>query len=181
MTFTISKDGLAEHYKHVQRIRQEHGKKPFFAVREIGNRTVKEAKMLANKRVMRRSGRYEGSIHLSEMKQGKQEQAIIGSYMAYAPAIETGIQNPVMIFPKNGKVLAWKSNRIWNIKTKKERTTKVKSHVTKSGEQEYEFMVFSKWAMQKRRPGKWILRDAIFNIAKEHIPIIMKYLQKPVK
>jgi hypothetical protein len=152
----INKSGLERHYEHIQRIRKEHGAIPAIAVREIGNRTLREAKILATDRINRgaNSGAYRRSINVQFPKNGKNMIALIGSHMEYAPYLEEGT-----------------------------RAHSIGSAVKIKGVG-FRFIGKSKKGKGKIHPGtkaKWILRDAILNIAPFHVPIIMKYLSKPSK
>lgn len=153
MAIGISKSGLEKHYAHVQRIRKEHGAIPVQAVREIGNRTLREAKMLANERAFYK-GFYQRDLNMQMYRDGKNDVAVIGSHMEYAPHIEYGTKpHPI-------------------------------GHAVKIGGVGWRFIGLSKNGKGKIHPGtkaRWVLRDAIFNLAQFHVPIIMKYLSKPSK
>jgi hypothetical protein len=101
--------------------------------------------------------------------------------MAYAPYLEYGTK-PHIIRPKRaGGVLAWQSRKFSSMKTKQIRTTKVFSHTTPKGNPKYKNMMFTPIVHHPGTKAKWILRDAILNIAPFHVPIIMKYLSAPSK
>ncbi len=179
MAIGINKSGLERHYEHIQRIRKEHGAIPAIAVREIGNRTLREAKMLAKISVNKgaHSGAYRRSINMQVLKQGKNDVAVIGSHMEYAPYLEEGTR-PHIIRPKNGKALAWKSTRAV---VKEFRGKGAKKSSGGEYQKSSRWMMFAKYVKHPGTKAKWILRDAILNIAPFHVPIIMKYLSAPSK
>lgn len=181
---TISKDGLKEHYKHVNALLSRGKAIPRQAIDDIGYLTLREAKLLATDRINRgaNSGNYRRSINVDYRGSKDTYSAIIGASSNYAAHLEYGTQ-PHIIRPKiAGGVLAWKSPRFSSLKTKSERTSRIavssniKSHRTK-----YANMLFTKVVHHPGTKPKWILRDAIFNIAPQHIPIITHYLQGGAK
>lgn len=172
----ISKDGLTEHYNHVNDLIRRHKNVPRQAVNVIGNLTLREAKQLATDRIKKgaKSGNYRRSINVQYRGEDMTYSAIIGANTEYAPHLEYGTRPHIIRPKKAGGVLAWKS-------VKTERTTRVKAGLTKKGKQKYTNMLFTKYVNHPGTKPKWILRDAIFNIAPQHIPIITHYLNQGAK
>lgn len=185
---TISKDGLKTHYEHVQKLLAGHKGVPRDACKVIGNLTLREAKTLLKQRLKpwsnsfhTNSGNLGRSINITFQGNKSDAAAIIGSYAHYAPHVEYDTKPHIIRPKKAGGVLAWQSRVFSSLKTKGIRTTKVFSHQTKAGRNKYKNMMFASIVHHPGTKGKFFLRDAIFNIAPQHIPIIQSFLNKDAK